>query len=111
MDLADYYDHDERELNRMIHSSGPERIYMADPQDGGGDTLQQRDGEDGGARRDSETGGGWRRGDEDKDDGHDGDDGDWPNDRDERRDGDCGDWQGGDEDRNDGDGRAEDPVF
>ena len=31
MDLADYYDHDERELNRMIHSSGPERMYMADP--------------------------------------------------------------------------------
>ena len=111
MDLADYYDHDERELNRMIHSSGPERIYMADPQDGGGDTLQQRDGEDGGACRDSETCGDWRRGDEDKDYGHDRDDGDWPNDRDERRDGDCGDWQGGDEDRNDGDGRAEDPVF
>ena len=28
-DLADYYDHDEREINRMIHSSGPERRYMA----------------------------------------------------------------------------------
>ncbi len=30
MDLADYYDHDEREINRMMHSSGPERRYMAD---------------------------------------------------------------------------------
>ncbi len=61
--LADYYDHDERELNRMIHSSGPERIYMADPQDGGDNIDQQRDGEDGGARRgsDSDEGdGGWR---------------------------------------------------
>ena len=31
-DLADYYDHDERETNRMLHSSGPERRYMADHQ-------------------------------------------------------------------------------
>ena len=30
MDLADYYDHDEREMNRMMHSSGPERRYMVD---------------------------------------------------------------------------------
>ena len=36
MDLADYYDHDERELNRMMHSSGPERRYMADQADSGG---------------------------------------------------------------------------
>ncbi len=54
MDLADYYDHDERELNHMIHSSGPERIYMADPQDGGDNTDQQGDGKDGGARKDSD---------------------------------------------------------
>ncbi len=41
MDLADYYDYDKRELNRMMRSSGMERIYMADPQNGGEDTLQQ----------------------------------------------------------------------
>ncbi len=50
MDLADYYD---RELNRMIHSSGPERIYMANPQDGGDNTDQQGDGEERGAHRGS----------------------------------------------------------
>ncbi len=55
MNLADYYDRDERELNRMIHSSGPERIpiYIADLQDGGDNIDQRRDGEDKGARRDS----------------------------------------------------------
>jgi hypothetical protein len=36
MDLVDYYDHDEREVKRMLHSSGPERIYMADQEDSGG---------------------------------------------------------------------------
>ena len=36
MDLVDYYDHDEREVKRMWHSSGPERIYMADQEDCGG---------------------------------------------------------------------------
>ncbi len=45
----------------------------------------------------AETGGGWRRGDEDKDDG------DWREDideqRDEHRNSECSDWQGGDEDR------------
>ena len=34
-DLADYYDHDEHEVKRMLHSSGPERIYMADQEDSG----------------------------------------------------------------------------
>ncbi len=29
MGLMDYYDHDEREVKRMLHSSGPKRIYMA----------------------------------------------------------------------------------
>jgi hypothetical protein len=36
MDLVDYYDHDEREVKRMLHSSGPDRIYMADQKDCGG---------------------------------------------------------------------------
>jgi hypothetical protein len=36
MDLMDYYDYDEREVKRMLHSSGPERIYMADQVDCGG---------------------------------------------------------------------------
>ena len=36
MDLADYYDHDEREVKRMLHSSGPERNYMADKETSGG---------------------------------------------------------------------------
>ena len=36
MDLVDYYDHDEREVKRMLHNSGPERIYMADQEDSGG---------------------------------------------------------------------------
>ena len=35
MDLADYYDHDEREVNRMLHSSGPKRNYMADKENSG----------------------------------------------------------------------------
>ena len=94
MDLADYYDHDERELNRMIHSSGPERIYMADPQDGGDNTDQQGDGEDGGARRGSDGEyswkiyGGWREGDERRQDGdgrQDEDRGDWHQERDSGR--------------------------
>ncbi len=42
-DLADYYDHDERELNRMIYSSGLERMYMADPHDGGDNIDERRD--------------------------------------------------------------------
>ncbi len=29
MDLADYYDHYGRKINRMMHSSGPKRRYMA----------------------------------------------------------------------------------
>ena len=36
MDLADYYDHYEREVKRMLHSSGPERNYMADKETSGG---------------------------------------------------------------------------
>ena len=36
MDLVGYYDHDEREVKRMLHSSGPERIYMADQEHYGG---------------------------------------------------------------------------
>ena len=35
-DLADYYDHDEHEVKRMLHSSGQEWIYMADQEDSGG---------------------------------------------------------------------------
>jgi len=101
MDLADYYDHDERELNRMIHSSGPERMYMADPQDGGDNIDKRGDGEDGdvGVRRNSngEHGdrGNWREDDERGHDGNwqqDGDDGDWYQDRD------SGGYQGGYED-------------
>ncbi len=42
MDLTDYYDHDERELNCMIHSNGPKRSYMADPHDCGNNIDQQR---------------------------------------------------------------------
>ena len=48
-DLADYYDHDEREINRMIHSSGPERRYMADQADSGrpgGDEGKDDEGKD-----------------------------------------------------------------
>ena len=44
-DLADYYDHDERETNRMLHSSGPERRYMADHQE---DISGRKDKEDDG---------------------------------------------------------------
>ncbi len=33
-DLADYYHHNERKLNCMIHSSGPERMYMVNSYDG-----------------------------------------------------------------------------
>ena len=108
MDLADYYDHDERELNRMIHSSGPERIYMADPQDGGNNTDQQRDGEGGGARRGfdgEDRDSGWREGDERRQDGdgrQDGDRGDWHQERD------SGGHQGGYEERDNDDTGAED---
>ncbi len=49
MDLVDYYDHDKQKLNCMIHSSGPERIYMANPQNGG-DNMDNMD-----QRRDSEN--------------------------------------------------------
>ena len=78
MDVADYYDHDERELNCMIHSNEPV----------GGDNIdQQRDGEDGGGRRGSDgedRDSGWREGDERRQDGdgrQDGDRGDWHQER------------------------------
>ncbi len=44
MDLADYYNHDEREMNRMMQSSGPERRYMVDQANssgGGGEDEEE----------------------------------------------------------------------
>ncbi len=35
--MMDYYDHDERERKQMHHSSGPVRIYRAEPDESGGD--------------------------------------------------------------------------
>ena len=42
-DLAEYYDHDDRETNRMLHNSGPERRHMADHQE---DISGRKDKED-----------------------------------------------------------------
>ena len=84
---------------------------MADPQDGGDNTDQQGDGEDGGARRGSDGEylwniyGGCREGDERRQDGdgrQDGDRGDWHLERD------SGGHQGGYEERDNDDTGAED---
>ena len=45
-DLADYYDHDECEMNRMMHSRGPERRYMADQANSSGGRENEEEGKE-----------------------------------------------------------------
>ncbi len=48
IDLVDCYDHDdEREVTRMLHCSGPERIYMMENQDCGGRAEEDGVGDEG----------------------------------------------------------------